>query len=131
MRYPQSPKTVEQFIKSGNLKKQPLSEELVELYVRWLKDRYRCTFLDLPPDESFNMYDLAALALTITIPDLPEMILFAIVILLMSAYYLSAFSTCSAVAVSHSAVIFVPSAVYSVCRTTDRSIRKETILPRS
>ncbi len=48
-----------------------------------------------------------------------------------SAFYLSAFSTCSAVAVSHSTVIFVPSAVYSVCRTTDRSIKKETRLPRS
>ena len=43
-------------------KNHPLSEELVALYVRWLKDRYRCTFLDLPPDESFNMYDLAAYA---------------------------------------------------------------------
>ena len=41
-------------------KKNPLSEELVEKHVRWLKNRCRMTFLDLPPDESFNMYDLAA-----------------------------------------------------------------------
>ena len=81
--------------------------------------------------KNYQKGTFTALALTITIPDLPEMILFAIVILLMSAYHLSAFSTCSAVAVSHSAVIFVPSAVYSVCKTTDRSIRKETMLPRS
>ena len=46
-------------------------------------------------------------------------------------YHLNIFSTCSAVALSHSAVIFVPSAVYSVCKTTERSIRKETTLPRS
>lgn len=43
-------------------KKNPLSEELVENQVRWLKNRYRLAFPDLPPDESFNMYDLAAYA---------------------------------------------------------------------
>ena len=43
-------------------KKHPLSKELVELYIRWLKTRYQRTFPDLPPDESFNMYDLAAYA---------------------------------------------------------------------
>ena len=43
-------------------RKNPLSEELVENQVRWLKNRYRLAFPDLPPDESFNMYDLAAYA---------------------------------------------------------------------
>lgn len=43
-------------------KKNPLSEELVEQHISWLKYRYRIAFLDLPPDESFNMYDLAAYA---------------------------------------------------------------------
>lgn len=43
-------------------RKQPLSEELVAHHVHWLKARYRMTFLDLPPDDSFNMYDLTAYA---------------------------------------------------------------------
>lgn len=41
-------------------KQHPLTEEQVYQQVHWLKNRYRQTFLDLPPDESFNMYDLAA-----------------------------------------------------------------------
>ena len=43
-------------------RKNPLSGEQVENQVRWLKNRYRLAFSDLPPDESFNMYDLAAYA---------------------------------------------------------------------
>lgn len=43
-------------------RKNPLSEEQVENQVRWLKNRYRLAFSDLPPDESFGMYDLAAYA---------------------------------------------------------------------
>ena len=43
-------------------KKHPFSEELAANHINWLKHRYRMTFLDLPPDESFNMYDLAAFA---------------------------------------------------------------------
>lgn len=38
----------------------PLTEEDVLHKVRWLKNRYRLAFPDLPPDESFNMYDLAS-----------------------------------------------------------------------
>jgi hypothetical protein len=33
---------------------------MVDQKIRWVKNRYRLTFTDLPPDESFNMYDLAA-----------------------------------------------------------------------
>lgn len=43
-------------------KKHPFSEELAANHINWLKHRYRMTFLDLPPDGSFNMYDLAAYA---------------------------------------------------------------------
>ena len=39
---------------------QPLSEEMVDHKISWLKSRYRSLLPDLPPDESFNMYDLAA-----------------------------------------------------------------------
>lgn len=39
----------------------PLTEEQVDLRIRWLKSRYRIAFPDLPPDESFNLYDLAAI----------------------------------------------------------------------
>lgn len=38
----------------------PLTEETFYNQLRWLKNRYRLAFPDLPPDESFNMYDLAA-----------------------------------------------------------------------
>ena len=41
-------------------KQNPLTEEQVDQQIRWLKNRYRLAFSDLPPDESFNMYDLAA-----------------------------------------------------------------------
>ena len=37
----------------------PLTEDRIEQQIRWLKARYRLAFPDLPPDESFNMYDLA------------------------------------------------------------------------
>ena len=37
----------------------PLTEEQIDHQIRWLKNRYRMAFPDLPPDESFNMYDLA------------------------------------------------------------------------
>lgn len=37
----------------------PLTEEQVDQKVRWLKNRCRLAFPDMPPDESFNMYDLA------------------------------------------------------------------------
>ena len=40
-------------------KQHPLTEEQVDHQIRWLKSRYRIAFPDLPPDESFNMYDLA------------------------------------------------------------------------
>ena len=40
-------------------KQHPLTEEQVDHQIRWLKIRYRIAFPDLPPDESFNMYDLA------------------------------------------------------------------------
>ena len=40
----------------------PLTEELVDWKIRWLKSRYRLAFPDLPPDESINLYDLAAYA---------------------------------------------------------------------
>lgn len=36
----------------------PLSETLIDLQIRLLKNRYRLAFPDLPPDDSFNMYDL-------------------------------------------------------------------------
>lgn len=39
---------------------QPLSEEMVNHKIGWLKSRYRSLLPDLPPDGSFNMYDLAA-----------------------------------------------------------------------
>ena len=39
----------------------PLTEEQVDLRICWLKSRYRLAFPDLPPDESFNLYDLAAI----------------------------------------------------------------------
>ena len=38
----------------------PLTEEQVDHQIEWLKGRYRIAFPDLPPDESFNLYDLAA-----------------------------------------------------------------------
>lgn len=41
-------------------KHNPLTEESVDQKIRWLKNRYRLTFVDLPPDESFDIYDLAA-----------------------------------------------------------------------
>lgn len=41
-------------------KQNPLTEEQVDQQIRWLKNRYRLAFFDLPPDESFNMYELAA-----------------------------------------------------------------------
>ena len=41
-------------------KKQPLSEEMVDHKISWLKSRYRSGLPDLPPDSSYNMYDLAA-----------------------------------------------------------------------
>lgn len=37
----------------------PLTEENVDQKIRWLKNRCRLAFADLPPDESFTMYDLA------------------------------------------------------------------------
>ncbi len=40
-------------------KQNPLSEELVNQKVHWIKTLYRLAFTDLPPDEAFNMYDLA------------------------------------------------------------------------
>ena len=39
----------------------PLTEEQVDHQIEWLKSRYRMAFPDLPPDESFNLYDLAAI----------------------------------------------------------------------
>ena len=39
-------------------RKHPMTEEQVDQKIRWLKYRYRINFPDLPPDESFNMYDL-------------------------------------------------------------------------
>lgn len=41
-------------------RKNPLTEEQVDQKIRWIKYRYRLAFADLPPDESFNLYDLAA-----------------------------------------------------------------------
>ena len=41
-------------------KSHPMTEEQFDRQVRWLKNRYRIAFPDLPPDESLNMYDLAA-----------------------------------------------------------------------
>ena len=41
-------------------KGQPLSEEMVDHKISWLKSRYRNRLPDLPPDGSYNMYDLAA-----------------------------------------------------------------------
>ena len=38
----------------------PLTEEMIVQKVRWLKNRCRLRFPDLPPDDSFNLYDLAA-----------------------------------------------------------------------
>ena len=43
-------------------KDRPLSEEMVDHKISWLKSRYRSGFPDLPPDGSYNMYDLAAYA---------------------------------------------------------------------
>ena len=40
-------------------KHNPLTEENVDQKIRWLKNRYRIAFADLPPDGSFDMYDLA------------------------------------------------------------------------
>ena len=42
-------------------KQYPMTEEKVDQMIRWLKGRYRIAFPDLPPDESFNLYDLAAI----------------------------------------------------------------------
>ena len=39
----------------------PLTEEQVDHQIQWLKGRYRLAFPDLPPDESFNLYNLAAI----------------------------------------------------------------------
>lgn len=39
-------------------RKHPMSEEQVTRQIRWLKNRYRINLPDLPPDNSFNMYDL-------------------------------------------------------------------------
>jgi hypothetical protein len=41
-------------------KQNPLTEEQVDYVITWLKRRYRLAFPDMPPDNSFNMYDLAA-----------------------------------------------------------------------
>ena len=41
-------------------KQHPLTEEQVDYVITWLKRRYRLAFPDMPPDKSFNMYDLAA-----------------------------------------------------------------------
>ena len=41
-------------------KQNPLTEEQVDYVITWLKRRYRLAFPDMPPDKSFNMYDLAA-----------------------------------------------------------------------
>ena len=41
-------------------RKNPMTEEKVDQQIRWLKNRYRIAFPDLPPDESFNLYNLAA-----------------------------------------------------------------------
>lgn len=41
-------------------KQHPLTIDHVDQKIRWLKNRYRLAFPDLPPDNSFNMYDLAA-----------------------------------------------------------------------
>ena len=41
-------------------RQQPLTREQVDQQIRWLKKRYRISFPDLPPDESFTLYDLAA-----------------------------------------------------------------------
>ena len=38
----------------------PLTIEQVDQEIRWLENRYRLAFPDLPPDESFSLYDLAA-----------------------------------------------------------------------
>lgn len=41
-------------------KQNPLTEEHVDYVITWLKRRYRLAFPDMPPDNSINMYDLAA-----------------------------------------------------------------------
>lgn len=41
-------------------KKHPLTIDHVNQKIRWLKRLYRLSFPDLPPDNSFNMYDLAS-----------------------------------------------------------------------
>lgn len=43
-------------------KQHPLTEEQVDHVITWLKRRYRLAFPDMPPDKSFNLYDLAAYA---------------------------------------------------------------------
>ena len=40
-------------------KANPLEATQVDQKVSMLKTKYRLAFPDLPPDESFNMYDLA------------------------------------------------------------------------
>ena len=40
-------------------KQHPLTKDMIDHKISWLKERYRIAFPDLPPDESFNMYDLA------------------------------------------------------------------------
>ena len=47
-------------ITTYEIKGQPLSEEMVNHKISWLKSRYRSRLPDLPPDGSYNMYDLAA-----------------------------------------------------------------------
>ena len=41
-------------------KQHPLTAEQVEQQIYFLKCRYRLAFPDLPSDESFKLYDLAA-----------------------------------------------------------------------
>ena len=41
-------------------KQNPLTEEQVDHVISWIESRYRLAFPDIPPDKSFNMYDLAA-----------------------------------------------------------------------
>ena len=47
-------------ITTYEIKGQPLSEEMVNHKISWLKSLYRSRLPELPPDGSYNMYDLAA-----------------------------------------------------------------------
>jgi len=49
-------------ISTYETKYHPLTEDEVDHQIHWLKTRHRLAFPDLPPDESFNMYELAAYA---------------------------------------------------------------------